>query len=178
MVDLVAKTPAEGLLPLQHGDLTLSEAPSEPMTLLAPQRGKDLAAALKAAHGLSWPKPGRSSAKGGARALWFGLDQVLLTGVEADQALYAEGAVVDQSDAWCVLHLTGTGATETLARLVPVDLASPGFKRGHVIRTQINHMSGALTRLGPDAFELMVFRSMARTLVEELGQAMTHVSAR
>jgi len=37
-------------------------------------------------------------------------------------------AVVDQSDGWAALRVTGAGAVDVLARLVPVDLRPQVFR--------------------------------------------------
>jgi len=65
-----------------------------------------------------------------------------------------------------------------LARLTPIDLRKTTFKRGHTARTLIGHMTGSITCVGADAFEVMVMRSMAHTLVHELSQAAENVTAR
>ena len=39
-------------------------------------------------------------------------------------------------------------------------------------------MSMILSRIGADAFEIMVFRSMARTAWHEIGDALEHLNAR
>ena len=87
-------------------------------------------------------------------------------------------ALVDQSDAWAVVRLEGEGAEDVLARLVPVDLRLVSFPMGATARSKIGHMSGSVTRVGEDAFWLMVFRSMAETLVHDLKSAMEAVAAR
>ena len=98
--------------------------------------------------------------------------------ITPDPTLAGHAAMVDQSDGWAVLRLEGAGAAEVLARLVPLDLRAPQFRRGHTARTELQHMMASLTRLGPDAFLIMVFRSMARTLVHDLTSAMEAVAAR
>ena len=178
MVDLVAETPLSGMTARAIGTVTLAEVDLGVLTSIAPYKGKDIAPAFKAAHGMPWPAPGRATGKAGARAIWFGREMVLLAGPEPDAALNAYAAMTLQSDAWACVTLTGEGAEDVLARLVPLDLSADSFKRGHTARTMIQHMNGSVTRIGADTFLLMVFRSMAGTLVHDLERAMESVAAR
>ncbi|AAV95027.1 sarcosine oxidase, gamma subunit family [Ruegeria pomeroyi DSS-3] len=177
---LIAKTPCAGQVPLSVGAMTVSEVDLGAMTSLSPRKGQGaaLAQALRAAHGLDWPGAGRVTTAGDARAIWFGHDSVLLTGAAPDAALAGPGVLVDQSDAWTVVRLEGTGAEAVLARLVPVDLRAPGFGPGATARCRIGHMAGSVTRLEDGGFLLMVFRSMAQTLLHDLKSAMEAVAAR
>lgn len=180
MSDLIAKSPCGDLLPLDIGTIRLSEVDVGAMTSLAAHRGQDkpLSAALKAAHGMALPAKNRATGKEGARAVWFGQGQVLLIGPVADAALTELAAMTDQTDAWAVVRLEGEGAVDVLARLAPVDLRAPAFKRGHTARTLLGHMTTSITKIGDQAFQIMVFRSMAATLVHELENAMQGVAAR
>lgn len=180
MAELIATSPCAGLLPFENGAAELSEVDPGPMTSLSPFRGRAdaLSAALESAHGLALPGPNRCTQAGGARALWFGHAHVLLTGVRPAESLSDHAALTDQGDAWAVLRLEGERAAEVLARLVPVDLRDGHFAQGHAARTLVGHMQGAVTRVGPRAFEVMVFRSMGPTLVAELRTAMEQVAAR
>lgn len=180
MAELIARAPYGGALPLTLGTVTLSAEDLGLLTSLAPFRGrhKALSEALKEAHGMALPAPGRATGKAGARAIWFGRDHVLLAGPEPLASLGEHGALTDQSDAWTVLRLEGAGAEQVLARLVPIDVRAAQFKRGHTARTQLMHMSASLTRIADQAFVIMVFRSMAHTLVHDLKTAMEAIAAR
>ena len=127
---------------------------------------------------MAWPAPGRATGKSGARAIWFGREMVMLAGPEPDAALNAYAAMTLQSDAWACVTLTGANVEDVLARLVPLDLSSDIFKRGYTARTLIQHMNGSITRIGADTFLLMVFRSMAGTLLHDMERAMESVAAR
>jgi sarcosine oxidase subunit gamma len=180
VVELVAKTACDGLLPITVGPFRLIEEPMVRLTSLAPYKGRQeaLAKVLEASHGLVLPAANRSSGKSGARLLWFGRDQYLMMGSEPDPKLAREAALSDQSDAWACVRLEGEGAEEVLARLVPVDLRPEAFKRGHTVRTDLMHMMASITRMGPQGFMILVFRSMASTLVHDLKTAMESVAAR
>jgi len=180
VTDLTAKAPCAGLLPLTIGEVRATEMDIGAMTLLAPYKGreKDLSGALKGAHGLGYPSPGRSTGKAGGRVIWFSQGQAMLIGPAPDASLGDFAALSDQSDAWAVVRLEGKGARDVLARLVPLDLRPACFKRGHSARTDLAHMMASLTRVGENAFQIMVFRSMAKTLVDDLKTAMEGVAAR
>lgn len=176
MARLVAKSPCWGLLPVSVDGAALTEVKPEAITSVAPFRGQEKAVsgALEAAVGGAFPRPNRTSGKDGARVVWTGPGQAMVLGPR----VAPEGAAVtDQSDAWAVMRLEGRLAEAVLARLVPIDVRRAQFKAGHTARTQLHHMTCSLTRVGAGAFEIMVFRSMAKTAVEELHRAMKSVAA-
>lgn len=174
------KTPCEGLLPVEIGTVRMSEIAPGQITSLAPFRGQGeaLSETLKTAHGMAWPAPGRSTGREGARCVWFGREQAMLLGPAPDVGLARYAALTDQSDAWAVVRIEGPLVEAVLARLVPIDLRSVAFKRGHTARTLLQHMSVSITRISENAFQIMAFRSMAGTLVHDLSAAMTAVAAR
>lgn len=172
MVNLIALTPFNGLLPVSAGGVTLSEVAVDRLTSIAPFKGQEaaVARALEKA-GLGWPAPG-ASAKG---VMWFGMGKALA--IDADLPdLTGLAAVTDQTDGWAVARIDGAGALDVLARLVPADLRP--LPEGGTLRTLLGHMNASITRLGPDAFRLMVMRSMAQTLVNEVHEAMEMRAAR
>ena len=176
MPELIAKSALEGRS-LTLGTVTLAEVEVGPITSFAvfPGGAKAVAKGLKAL-GLAMPDPNTFTEKKGARIVWTGRDQAFLTGVEPPAL---EGAAVtDQSDGWAALALSGAGAVDVLARLVPVDLRLAVFPVGRVLRTQANHMNVVILRAGDHAFEILVFRSMARTAWHELETTMHMVAAR
>ena len=180
MVELVAKSPCAGLLPLTVGRTTATEVDAGTMTMLSPRKGhaEALGKAMQSAHGLGFPAPNSAGTAGEVRAIWFGHSSAMLIGTEPADAVREVAALVDQSDAWAVVRLEGEGAEDVLARLVPVHLRLVSFPVGATARSKIGHMSGSVTRVGEDAFWLMVFRSMAETLVHDLKSAMEAVAAR
>lgn len=126
--------------------------------------------------GMGFPSPNRTTGKEGARCIWAGQGQAFLLGPAP--GVIRGAAISDQSDAWAVMRLQGVDAEQVLARLVPVNLTAGSFRRGHTVRTMINHMSASITRTGVDTFDIMVFRSMAATAVHELAEAMKSLAAR
>ena len=178
MPDLIAKSPLAGRAALTLAGATLSEADLGQITSVAPFKGQDkaLARALKVL-GLSFPAPNQVSRAGDVRLVWTGRDQAFLIGA-APQGLDGLAALTDQSDGWAALRLDGPGAWDVLARLYPLDLRAAAFPVGRVARAPFTHMSSILMRPGPDSFEMLVFRSMARTAWHEAEAALQALAAR
>lgn len=180
MDDLKAAPPCAGLLPIEIAGCRLAETDLGCLTMIAPFAGQQAAVAgvLAQAHGLAFPALNRAEMREQARVLWFGRETVLLTGATPDPALQDLAALTDQSDAWACVTLTGPDACAVLARLVPVDLRLERFGMGSSIRTLLGHMNVSITRLDEQTLLLLVFRSMAHTMVEELKEALEAVAAR
>ncbi len=169
MVKLIPQSPFGDALPCSIDTATLQEVTYGSITWVAPFAGRQVA--VEQAIGQKLPEPNRSVND----MLWVGPGQYLAFDKEitTDQA-----ALTDQSDAFAILSVQGSSAEAILARLVPIDLRSASFGVGHTARTLINHMAASVTRTAEDAFELMVMRSMAGTLLEEVSEAAKHLSAR
>jgi len=181
VAELTLKSPCEGLLPVTCGALTLKEATPGPLTTIAPFKGQEaaLSKALKKAHGMAFPGPNESTeGKAGARAIWFGRDMALLTGAAPAEGLSEHAALTDQSAGWAVVTLEGVGGEEVLARLCPVDFRLAEFPVGATSRAELKHMMASVTRLEEASFQIMVFRSLAQTLVHDLKTAMEALAAR
>lgn len=173
MAKLIALSPCAGLLPIAHGGVSVTEVLPERLMSVAPFEGqrKATSAKLKEQFGAGLSSVNRRS--GGVT--WFGHGNWMVAG---DVALDGLAAVTDQTDAWAVVAVSGAGARDVLARLVPVDLRAHVFRKNHVARTMLGHMSVAITRTSADTFEIMVMRSMAQTLVHDLDVAMRSLAAR
>ncbi len=184
VTELAPVSPCGDLLPLQVGDMTLAELDLGRLTLVAPYAGQVEATsdALQSAHGVGFPDPGEALRGQNTLCLWCGRVQALLAGPEPDAALASHAALTDQSDGWAVVRLSGAGATDALARLVPIDLRPGAFPPGSAARTLLGHMTVTILRDPADvaepAFTILAFRSMATTLVHELETAMRRVAAR
>ncbi|NIZ15397.1 sarcosine oxidase subunit gamma [Phaeobacter sp. HF9A] len=180
MMELTETSPCAGLLPLRIGGWALEEVPPGALTLIAPYKGQEqaLSAALEAVHGMGFPAPNRSHAAREASLIWFGRAQALLIGPPAAEDLAPLAALTDVSDGWAMVRLEGAGAEDVLARLVPLDLRPQVFEIGHSARTELKHMMASITKVEENAFQIMVFRSLARTLVHDLKRAMEAVAAR
>lgn len=177
MARLIALGAFGDLLPLQAGDVTCTEVVRETLFSVAPFRAqqKAVSAALKSQLGLTLPALGRRKAAGDVICQWNGHDAWI---VSAQVALDGFAAVTDQSDGYATLEIAGASVEEVLARLVPLDLRSTSFKVNHTARSLLGHLPVSITRTGPQAFEVMVMRSMAASLVHDLQVAMTGLAAR
>jgi sarcosine oxidase subunit gamma len=150
----------------------MTEVVPDVLTSVAPFKGqkKAVSDALKAQVGAGLPTVNRRT----GAVTWFGHGLWMVAGVVSVEG----AAVTDQSDAWAVVEVSGAGCEDVLARLVPVDLRGSVFKKNHVAKTMLAHMPVTITRTGPEAFEIMAMRSMAKTLVHDLEVAMRGVAAR
>ena len=177
MPELIAKSPLEGMGALTLGGATLAEVAMGPITSIAvlPGGAKSVAKGLKPL-GLAMPAPNSFTEKKGVRIVWTGREQAFLIGV--DPPALEGAAVTDQSDGWAVLSVSWPAAVDVLSRLGPLDLRLAAFPVGSAVRSGLNHMNAVILRTGDYAFELMVFRSMARTAWHELETTMSMVAAR
>ena len=173
MANLIALTPCAGLLPIAHGGIEVTEVMPQQLKSVAPfaRQNKAVSAALKEQVGAGLSPSNRRS----GAVTWFGHGVWLVSG---EVVLDGVAAVTDQSDAWAAVQIAGAGVEDVLARLVPVDLRAQVFKKHHVAKTMLGHMSVTITRTDAETFEIMVMRSMAATLVHDLDVAMRGVAAR
>jgi len=73
-------------------------------------------------------------------------------------------ALVDLTHGRERLEISGPGAARKLAAGIAVDLAASAFPVGASCQTLCGHIAVHLTRSGPESFELIVGRSLARDL--------------
>ena len=172
MASLIALTPCAGLLPLTVGGITITEIVPDALSSVAPCKGqkKAVSDALKTQVGAGLTGVNRRS----GAVTWFGHGVWMVAGAVALDG----AAVTDQSDAWAIVEVSGAEVEDVLARLVPVDLRASVFNKGHVAKTMLAHMSVTITRTGPQSFEIMTMRSMAKTMVHDLETAAGGVAAR
>lgn len=178
MAELIAKSPGAGLhLPVTRGGATLAEWLPGAITSVAPFAGSgDKVDAALTPLGMGFPAPNGMAQGKTARIVWTGRGQAFLIGAPAPEGLDAVAALTDQSDGWAGLRLAGPAAADVLARLVPLDLDS--FAPGTAARSLLGHMALILMRPDPEVWDLLVFRSMARTAIHELDTAMVQLAAR
>lgn len=179
MPELIAKSALAGQSPLTLLGTTLAEGTAATITSIAPYPGRmEAVNAVLAPLGMAFPAPNRQSTQGETRLLWSGRNQAFLIGAPAPDDLRDHAALTDQTDGWAILTLTGPAATDVLMRAIPLDLRTASFPPGSTARAPLNHMQAIITHAGADAFEIMVFRSMARTAWAELAEALEMLAAR
>lgn len=133
------------------------------ITALAPYPGQT--AALRNLLG-SFPDPGQVVTLAETRLVWAGRDLAFAFGPDLPMGLEPFCALTDQSDAWVGLSLHGPGAEAHLARRLPFDLRklpAPGSAR-----SLLDHLPVLILRMGPEAFEIWVWRSMVGSAVPAL----------
>jgi sarcosine oxidase subunit gamma len=80
--------------------------------------------------------------------------------------------VVDESDGWVVLDLSGPRVVDALAKLVPIDLHPKSFRQGDLALTVAEHINIRLWRLsGGNSYRLAAPRSYAESLFRSLASA-------
>ncbi len=180
MVELTASRALDNRLPVTIGACKITELAPEYITSITPRKSQinNTYTDLNAALGLKYPAPNRSTGKASDRLVWMGHDTAFLIGDKPDKTLTKLASVVDQSDGWVIIRLTGQECENVLARLIPIDLRPLHFKRAHTARTELKHMTVSVTRIGPTTFDIMGMRSFARTLADDLIDAMRGIAAR
>jgi sarcosine oxidase subunit gamma len=76
--------------------------------------------------------------------------------------------IVDQSHGRVRIVLHGPKAERVLAKGTAVDLAHQAFPIGQAAMTLIGHIGANITRTGADRFEIIVLRSFAESLWDDL----------
>jgi heterotetrameric sarcosine oxidase gamma subunit len=175
VAELIPSGPLDGAAPVEMADALLEVLALGPVAAIQPWPGRQAAvdAALKA-RGLGFPAPGRSIEVADTRILWAGRETAFLIGTPPPEL--AEAAVIDLTDGWAGLSLSGPGAEAVLARLVPIDLRASVFPEGATARSLLGHVQALIARRG-GGFELMVMRSYLRTAHHEVEAAMRRLAA-
>jgi sarcosine oxidase subunit gamma len=129
-----------------------------------------LSQAVEARLGIALPMTPKIASSTSHDAIWSGPDQWLLRAATRDgfgshvEALAAQAAVSDQSDARAAMRLSGPHVRNVLAKGVMLDLHPSTFAIGDTALTSVAYIGVHLWRLadGPDGsvFEIMVARSM------------------
>ena len=161
-------------VPGEAGALTLEAVALDRVTEVLPIAEADVSEVLREKIGVGLPGPGRTEAAGDVRVVWSGREAALVVGA----AVEVEGALcVDQSDGWAALRLGGE-VRDVLARLCPLDLREESFPVASSARSLLRHVHVLLARVSEGEWLLLVPRSMAGTVLEELTEAARGLAAR
>ena len=179
MVELSFLSATGNKLPIKIGNVSATEV-NATLHLVAPFHGKSTQAAtvVKREMGLDWPGVHELKHRGKSYVLWFDHSHIAVMGDAPLAKLAQVAAVTDVSDGWCIIDVYGSDVRDVLARLTPLDIREQHFKAGMTQRSMIMHMQASISCLKKSQFRLMVFRSMARTLLHDLTTAMESVAAR
>ncbi len=181
MVKLQEKSAfADQGLPFEAGGITVTGIDLAEMISVSPQTGMQdqVSKTLEKAVGVGLSDIGKWQAAGDVTVIWTGRGQWFVVGPEglSDKLAKLSGraGMTGQADGWAVAQVTGKGALEVMARLCPLDFEA--MQVGDAARSEFQHMQSVI-RVIEGGFEVMVFRSMARTFVHDLKGAMTSVAA-
>ena len=95
---------------------------------------------------------------------WLVLSETSLPRPELDSQT---GTVLDLSHARTCIRIAGPAARDLLARHVTIDLRPRSFAEGQAVTTAVGSLAVFLLAR-PEGFDLIVFRSFALALWEEL----------
>jgi len=136
-----------------------------------------LSQAMEQHYGIACPPPGRSAHGRGltlhwsAPEQWFALAEGREEGAlcrELKERLESLASCSDQSHGRVILTISGPKARNLLAKGTPVDLHPRAFGPGQCASTQMAHIGVHLAQVGPDAFELSLFRGFCEHFWEWL----------
>lgn len=167
---LLARSPLDSVLtPGRHGEATA--LPGVTLREIVPIGAASIAARLGRGDmvrmTLGLPPPRRWADAGGMRAVWSGPDRWL---VLADHDIEAElrgrlgdaASITDQSDARCIVRISGPHARDTLAKGVALDLHARAFRPGNAASTLVAHTTAQLWQLDDTpSYDLAVARGYA-----------------
>ncbi|MFC0220407.1 sarcosine oxidase subunit gamma family protein [Pseudochelatococcus lubricantis] len=128
--------------------------------------GPDLAPLLREVTG---GRPHAVRTAGPAQWFLVGDEALSAAGVAAILAALPPGAAgVDQSHGRVRIRIEGPMVERVLAKGTAADLAPAAFPVGHSTTTLTGHIAAHLTRVAEDVFELMVLRTFAESLWDDL----------
>lgn len=154
-------------------------------TVLCRREGQDaLSERIRSRYGLNLPlgptrvgKDGIAFAEVGPRT-WLAAADGAANGfaTSLSNSIGDLAAVVDQTDGYAALRLSGKMVRQALAKGFMIDLHPRKFRRGDVASTSVAHIGATIWRLddGPDgfsAFEVVVFRSLMRSFWHWLAES-------
>jgi len=176
VVDLTlnASTPLDGLS-LSFEGIEIAEEGSRALVSLAVPNGGAAALAdrVKQAYSVDLPAVGNSTHSKIDDAFLLGMacDQIFLLFDDpgGDPVAHVENLLgetaylVDQSDSWVMLAISGERARDALERICPIDLLPGKFAVGHVARTVLEHHAGIVMRSDTARYLLLSPRSSAKS---------------
>ncbi|BAB52561.1 sarcosine oxidase subunit gamma family protein [Mesorhizobium japonicum] len=167
--DLIHR-PAISTEPLQGSDAFAMKALPEGaiVHVLAAPREQDLASFLV---GL-----GKGHVHAVSPGQWFivGDEPMTYSSMKAlFEMLEPRATGVDQSGGRVRIRIDGRQSERILSTGTAIDLSAESFRVGQSATTLIGHIAAHITRIGSDSFELIVLRSFAESLWDDL----TRVSA-
>lgn len=133
-----------------------------------------LKTAIKKSLGVEWPTIGNSTnSSKGYHLLGVQNDMIFaffdhpdgLADKPIKKLLKDTAYCTDQSDAWCMIKISGKGVYAALERICPLNLAPETFEVGCVARTSMEHLGVVIFKTDIDTFVLMGATSSADDLL-------------
>jgi methylglutamate dehydrogenase subunit D len=161
-----------GAIPDDGEVLTLSERFGVSIAEVAAWRGeeKSALAAIGKATGLKLAgKPGAGASGKACAAFNIGPGRWVVSGeksglvADIDEATGENGTVTDLSHGRTIIRIDGPKSRWVLAKLFAVDISDGAFPLAHGLATAHHDILASIQRTGPDAFDIYVFRSFARS---------------
>lgn len=130
--------------------------------------------------GAQWPSIGTSTlTPHGHRLLGLQADMIFAVfahpGGRAERSIQdqlgADCYVTDQSDAFVVLAVAGSGVKDALERICPLDLSSKAFPVGCTLQTSMEHIGVTISKQSEDCFWLLAATSYAGSLCHAMETA-------
>lgn len=167
------------------GSTTIAEAGGFRIISMAfpPQSRDALSDALLRTFDLEMPEPGNSISAPGTRLVWMAPGQLILMleNPQSDMerilpALAHHTHLIDHSDNWAMLLLSGHEAVLALERICPLDLHPAAFPTGAAARTLMEHLGIVIIRTGATEFLLLSASSSARSFLHAVRQSLVNVT--
>ncbi|UJW87313.1 sarcosine oxidase subunit gamma [Devosia sp. SL43] len=137
-------------------------------SLLSLLAAPDAVALLERLAALATHEQAQLRSAGYAQWLLIGAVGTSLDLVAIEAALGRDAALVDLGHARVRISIAGPSAADALAKGCAIDLDPEAFPPGRSAQTLLGHIGVHLTRIGPEAFELIVMRSFALNLWQDL----------
>lgn len=181
---LEAASPLDGFSQ-DFGSVLVEELGGKALVSIAEPLGSKtkLRTAIKKSLGSAWPAIGKSTiSKKGYRLMGIQSDMAFAMfdhpGGLADTAIKASlkdnAYCTDQSDAWCMIKVSGEGLYAALERICPLDLSKQSFEIGSVARTTMEHLGVVILKDVEDSFVLMGATSSAVDLLHAVTVSVTN----
>jgi sarcosine oxidase subunit gamma len=163
------------------GPLTITERIDVALASVAGRRGKDLAAAAKAA-GVPLPEAATYQSAAPYSAFWVAPEMWFVEAPFASHELIADmlkaalgaaASVTEQTDAWVIFDLAAADLAPLLERLCNVDYHA--VPEGYATRTVIEHLGCYLVKQTRGAARVFGPRSSAKSLLHALEVAAVSV---
>ncbi len=159
-----------------YGAVLVEELAGKALVSIAEPLGvkTKLRTAIKKALGAEWPSIGKSTtSKKGYHLLGVQSDMAFaffdhpggLADTVIKTSLKDNAYCTDQSDAWCMIKISGVGVYAALERICPLSLSVKDFEIGLVARTSMEHLGVVILKDAQDSFVLMGATSSADDLL-------------